>query len=360
MKLRTKHRFTALSVVIVAALALVLPYLVAPKAAEAATFADVPGDYWAATSIDELAVAGVLQGVGSGMFQPDRTMTRAEFLTALLRTRGFQPQAQAALDPTFGGAGYGTGSTVFRDVSEKAWYFPYTTLAYRLALTEGRSDGRLGPNEPVTRVEVAVAAAKAAGWMGRANVMTWQEAVNTLKSRFGDWSAIAEADRPYVALAVSGGLVTGFPDGTFLPNQTCTRAEVASILSRVRRATPPPAQTAAIPGAVAAASGKPVPRIPASKTLKMSATAYGPNPIDNYPFPGTTCYLGLPVREGIVAVDPRVIPLGTHLYIEGYGYAVAADEGGAIKGNRIDLFVNKPYDEVQRFGIQELTVLVVD
>lgn len=48
---------------------------------------------------------------------------------------------------------------------------------------------------------------------------------------------------------------------------------------------------------------------------------------------------GLPVGPGIVAVDPAVIPLGTRMTIPGYGEGVAADVGGAIKGNRIDLWV---------------------
>lgn len=61
---------------------------------------------------------------------------------------------------------------------------------------------------------------------------------------------------------------------------------------------------------------------------------------------------------GIVAVDPRVIPLGTKLYVPGYGYALAADTGGAIKGNKIDLCFNT-HAEAKRYGRRRLTVQIV-
>ena len=81
----------------------------------------------------------------------------------------------------------------------------------------------------------------------------------------------------------------------------------------------------------------------------MEATAYSG---------GGTTASGMAAAVGRVAVDPRVIPLGTRLYIEGYGYAVAADTGGAIKGNRIDLFF-ETYDEAISFGRRKVTVYVL-
>lgn len=83
---------------------------------------------------------------------------------------------------------------------------------------------------------------------------------------------------------------------------------------------------------------------------RMTATAYTHT--------GNRTATGTTPRVGAVAVDPRVIPLGTRLYIEGYGFARAEDTGGAIKGDKIDLFFNT-LDEVKRFGRRSATVYIL-
>jgi 3D (Asp-Asp-Asp) domain-containing protein len=69
---------------------------------------------------------------------------------------------------------------------------------------------------------------------------------------------------------------------------------------------------------------------------------------------------GLKARYGVVAVDPRFIPLGTRLYVEGYGYAIAADTGGAIKGNRIDLCVDSKHQARGIKSFRPLHVYIMD
>ncbi|QNK49709.1 DUF348 domain-containing protein [Brevibacterium sp. PAMC23299] len=61
----------------------------------------------------------------------------------------------------------------------------------------------------------------------------------------------------------------------------------------------------------------------------------------------------------IIAVDPSVIPMGSKVYVEGYGYAVAADKGGAIKGNRIDVFFSSKND-AYRWGVKRVKIRVLD
>ena len=104
------------------------------------------------------------------------------------------------------------------------------------------------------------------------------------------------------------------------------------------------------------------------EVIQMSATAYdlsyestGKRPGDRYY--GITAS-GTKARPGVVAVDPSVIPLGTKLYIEStdgtkdYGFATAEDKGGAIKGNKIDLFFETA-SQVSQFGRRKVKVYII-
>lgn len=68
---------------------------------------------------------------------------------------------------------------------------------------------------------------------------------------------------------------------------------------------------------------------------------------------------GLPATHGVVAVDPDVIPLGTRVYIPGYGVAIAADTGGMIEGAMIDLCMES-YDDCMDFGRRDIDVYILD
>lgn len=89
----------------------------------------------------------------------------------------------------------------------------------------------------------------------------------------------------------------------------------------------------------------------AMHAIEMIATAYTAGSAGG----GGMTAIGRPAGHGIVAVDPRVIPLGARLYITGYGYAVAGDTGGAIVGNRIDLGFDS-LREALLFGRRDVTV----
>ena len=64
-------------------------------------------------------------------------------------------------------------------------------------------------------------------------------------------------------------------------------------------------------------------------------------------------------NQKVIAVDPSVIPLGSKVHVEGYGTAVAGDIGGAIKGNRIDVFIPSK-DEAYKWGRKQVKIQVLD
>ena len=96
----------------------------------------------------------------------------------------------------------------------------------------------------------------------------------------------------------------------------------------------------------------------AYRTLTMTATAYDPGPEANGAGNVGSTVTGERARFGIAAVDPKVIPLKTLLYVEGYGPAYAADVGGDIKGRRIDLCFNSTR-EANAFGRKKTRVYLL-
>ncbi|MDA8345515.1 MAG: peptidoglycan-binding protein [Thermaerobacter sp.] len=103
------------------------------------------------------------------------------------------------------------------------------------------------------------------------------------------------------------------------------------------------------------------------REINLTATAYSPSLKDNYPY-GPVDYYGRPLVAGDVAVDPTVIPLGTLMWVTGYSspflpaggfLAHAVDTGGAIKGDRLDIFINSSESNVSNFGIQPVKAYIL-
>ncbi|MGE5454467.1 MAG: 3D domain-containing protein [Methylocystaceae bacterium] len=78
-----------------------------------------------------------------------------------------------------------------------------------------------------------------------------------------------------------------------------------------------------------------------------------------YTYTGHNTATGLKPAVGLVAVDPAIIPLGSRLYVEGYGFARAADRGGAIKGNRLDVFLETK-EACRNWGVRKVKVYLLN
>ncbi|TYR81708.1 LysM peptidoglycan-binding domain-containing protein [Priestia megaterium] len=133
---------------------------------------------------------------------------------------------------------------------------------------------------------------------------------------------------------------------------------------------PEPAQEVAAPAPqpepaqeVAAPQPEPAQEQPAEqaqgKKLTVEATAYTANCAGCSGITATGVNLKANPNQKVIAVDPSVIPLGSRVYVEGYGEAIAADTGGAIKGNKIDVFVPSQ-STAQQWGRKTVTVTVLN
>jgi 3D (Asp-Asp-Asp) domain-containing protein len=129
-----------------------------------------------------------------------------------------------------------------------------------------------------------------------------------------------------------------------------TRAQIASAVASARAAQARSVVVAAAPAAVSEATTSVVrtTTVTAGRALSVVATGYAL---------GGRTSTGLPVGWGVAAVDPSVIPLGTHMTVPGYGEAVAADIGGAVRGTVIDLWF-PTVGQANSWGRRSVTVIL--
>lgn len=97
----------------------------------------------------------------------------------------------------------------------------------------------------------------------------------------------------------------------------------------------------------------------ASKELIMEATAYTASCEGCSGITATGINLKENPNAKIISVDPTIIPLGSKVYVEGYGEAIAGDTGGAIKGHKIDVFIPSQQDAIN-FGVKQIKVTILN
>ncbi|PPA70300.1 3D domain-containing protein [Jeotgalibacillus proteolyticus] len=161
---------------------------------------------------------------------------------------------------------------------------------------------------------------------------------------------------------VSGGTAqeaVAAPEAAAPAQETAAPAEEAAPAQEAA-----PAEEAAAPAeetAAAPAESAPAEQAPAEAVQELTVTATAYTAYCNG-CSGTTA-TGIDLRanpnQKVIAVDPNVIPLGSKVWVEGYGEAIAGDTGGAIKGNKIDLFIPSQ-DQALNYGVQEVQVKILN
>jgi hypothetical protein len=171
------------------------------------TFKDVPEGYWAKDAIERLATAGVITGYPDGTFRPERTLSRAELCTLLIRAKGISAKAP--------------GRPPFSDVSVGHWAAGFIKESADMQLVNGYPDGTFKPNNPLTRAETV-------------KILTLFDGlkIEAVKEKpFTDVSVVHWA-APYINAAKNAGFIGYIKEPTFAPKRDLTRAEAAWILSK--------------------------------------------------------------------------------------------------------------------------------
>ena len=177
-------------------------------------FADIAG-HWAQADIEDMAGRGIVSGVTENTFEPERSVTRAEFATLVSR----------ALKLSGNVSGGETEKIMFEDVPDDEWYYPYVSFAASAGFITGYN-GQFRPNDLITREEMAVIVAKAYASLGRRSLGGGIE-------RFADKTEISEWAYEPVDTVAAAGLISGVTADTFAPRENTTRAQAVAVLKRL-------------------------------------------------------------------------------------------------------------------------------
>lgn len=172
-------------------------------------FTDTAGNF-AENAICILYDEGVVQGRSSTLFEPSDSITRAEFLKIALLNAGLTITADSSVE--------------YSDVDPSDWFYSYVTYATTEGFVEGYEDGEFRPNAEINRAEAMVMMMRIAE-VAAYDVTEGDLSFNDVNEE--DWYAWA------VLTASENGISEGYFDGTFRPNKSITRAEVAVIARRV-------------------------------------------------------------------------------------------------------------------------------
>ena len=173
------------------------------------TFDDLTSTEWARSAVEYLAAKGITSGTSDTTFSPLAKITRAEFLTMLMKIAQLNGDVSAL---------------PFDDVDAADWYATSVAAAFDNDIVSGTSSVTFSPNASITRQDMAV-------MISKVMLSDGYVAANASEvEAFGDASDIATYAVTSVALASREGIVNGTPDGTFNPTANATRAEAAAML----------------------------------------------------------------------------------------------------------------------------------
>lgn len=169
-------------------------------------FTDLPDTSWAYSYIAHLWCGNVISGFPDGTFRPNANVTRGQFTKMVIQGFGLTWQVPA--------------SATFKDVPLGSTYSPFVETAARLGIATGYQDSSFRPNDPVTRAQAVKMLVLAAGW----------SPLNAEVASFSDvplshWASV------YIEAAYFKGIINGYPDWTFRPQNSITRAQVSKVVA---------------------------------------------------------------------------------------------------------------------------------